>query len=434
MKVSKGLLCRRTLIVAGFTAAVLSLRSSYVAVDNEVTSSIVDSALTSFSDSMKTSKTCFPHNSLHWLHAHRFGNTEDPLMGKEGIKNILGLPNILRSPSIMRGILQQSLALPNSQFLLFDHDDDVRRWSVRLQYLAVYYHQHQPALGEAQARSNTLFCLQPQRQLNIGYFDYECPDAKYLVVSLSYMGLGSNMENIGIPALLAGLVTNRLVLFLNNVPAGKGFEGPWTLASCPRQDFHCFFAPLSPCVLTEEQLDNAYMLTSSEKKQLLWNGVLPAEHKHTKVIGLSGLASPSNLDGAAEKILRNISLSLIDQIPQHVPLHQLLQKAADHILTANGQGPEYAFRIARNKMWHALLFFILRPNPLMHQKLHSFLEDTLPLDFNADHSIGLPIRGKNCLCSVERKELAKKLTPNFLCTKHRISVEEKVNACLLHSI
>jgi len=89
--------------------------------------------------------------------------------------------------------------------------------------LAVQLHQHAPAHSEAQLRRNNPICQQQQQQSqqqyeNIGSFDFECPTAKFLVVSFYKNGIGANLRLAAVPALMAGLVTGRVVLFVNHAP------------------------------------------------------------------------------------------------------------------------------------------------------------------------------------------------------------------------
>jgi hypothetical protein len=48
---------------------------------------------------------------------------------------------------------------------------------------------------------------------NIGIFDYQCPTAKHLILSLGGNGLGANIRVAAVAGLLAGLAANRIVVF-----------------------------------------------------------------------------------------------------------------------------------------------------------------------------------------------------------------------------
>ena len=142
-------------------------------------------------------------------------------------------------------------------------------------YLSLHYHQHRYAIPEAEQRYNTGSARDgcaPVSQAGlthkygVGRFDYECPGAKYLVMSLHQVGRGAIVRSGIVPALL---LTNRVVLLLNNVPKSVNVPNDqlpdtWPLVSCPRQDYQCFFWPLFPCVLTEEDITDAYALNASE--------------------------------------------------------------------------------------------------------------------------------------------------------------------------
>ncbi|KAG7367704.1 hypothetical protein IV203_030375 [Nitzschia inconspicua] len=51
---------------------------------------------------------------------------------------------------------------------------------------------------------------------SVGLFDYQCPNAKYLVVSVGAFGLGAFVRHIAVGFLLGGLMSDRVVLFMNS--------------------------------------------------------------------------------------------------------------------------------------------------------------------------------------------------------------------------
>jgi hypothetical protein len=185
-------------------------------------------------------------NSEQWLNSTRYGNLhDDPYLSHDLVQHmILNLPNALRvqddddgadnaeDSSTMPTVLGQTICHKQSRFLHrrvpppdllsmttissnngnYSNSYDpktVRLWAVKLIYLAIHYHQHRLAVPEAVLRykgmspTNTFAtdqCSTSPQYLedtyNVGKFDYECPDAKYLVMPLGGNGLGSNVSSI----------------------------------------------------------------------------------------------------------------------------------------------------------------------------------------------------------------------------------------------
>ncbi|EEC43944.1 predicted protein [Phaeodactylum tricornutum CCAP 1055/1] len=227
-------------------------------------------------------------------------------------------------------------------------------------------------------------------------FDFECPGTRFLAVSLWDNGIGANMNYIAVPALMAGLVTNRVVLFVNKVPGKRKIMSTrWSLASCPRRDFQCFFKAASPYVPTVKELNEAYGLTRTEKQDLFHRGEVPIGHENDKVIYMMGLQkTPSmHLGGRLESTLYNISMSLIDSAATKVADPALLRSAADSITSQDGNRPGYHFQFSTSKIHHGLLFYALRPSLLSKHRINSILNQVVPANFDPAKSIGLPIRG-----------------------------------------
>jgi hypothetical protein len=138
---------------------------------------------------------------------------------------IVNLPELLLNPKL---VLQQTLADENSRFLnnldsTDESSENVRLWAVRLMYLAIHYHQHAPALKEAQHRLKlpSSACSAEMEKRQIGKFDFECPGAKYLVISLQSNGLGANIRDVIFGFLTTGLLTGRIVHFITADCTGR---------------------------------------------------------------------------------------------------------------------------------------------------------------------------------------------------------------------
>jgi hypothetical protein len=146
-------------------------------------------------------------------------------------------------------------------------------------YGSLLLQQHLPAIQEAKLRLSNASCQSQFDSLGIGRFDFECPGSKYLVVGLSGNGLGANVREAMFQAFLAGLISDRIVVFKNF----KWNKEGWLLASYKRRDYQCFFAPTSPCVPTVVSLDNTYHVEGQKAKDLVLRGELPQGQEDNKV-------------------------------------------------------------------------------------------------------------------------------------------------------
>lgn len=158
------------------------------------------------------------------------------------------------------------------------------RLAFRLTYLAIHEHQHWHARKEARERMH----CEPKH--GVGNFDYECPNAKFIVSDLRTEGMGHSLRYGAVSSLLLGLGTDRVVLY----------PTPWIAASCKERHSHqCFFMPMTPCVITQEELDNAPLLSNGEVSQMRRTGVVDDKYKDKRVIkevsssGLNGNLQPA---------------------------------------------------------------------------------------------------------------------------------------------
>ena len=70
---------------------------------------------------------------------------------------------------------------------------------------------------------NNFYAMMQNTPQPIGNFDFECPNTKFLVVSMTRdAGLGAHMRLGALNALVAGVATNRTVLLLNEGDKNRG--------------------------------------------------------------------------------------------------------------------------------------------------------------------------------------------------------------------
>jgi len=374
-------------------------------VDNRVNHSVLGGEQ---GDEVDDSRGCFRHNSRTWLDSPRLGNINETLMDEDYVRRtILDIPSLLalsnddektQSSDTVTG---QTLCPAQSRFRNLAEsgkdDESARLWTVRLVYMAMHYHQHHLAIQEAldriggssyrrQGRQNK-HCDRALIYRGIGRFDFECPGAKYLVISLNENGLGANLRVVIIRGLLAGLIANRVVLFVNNSPKGHYVaRGPWKLASCDRRDYQCFFMPPSPCTVTEEDMENAYSLSRTENRKLFREAAAPPGHEEDRVWRTAFGVPARDIPATAVHRLRNHSLRLVEGLSSDDPRMPTLRRAIDDMLLVGESGSN------RDPVLVGLMLYAMRPNLEYATQMNEIYENITD-GVDADYSIGLPIRG-----------------------------------------
>ena len=338
---------------------------------------------------------CVYGNSDAWLQGPRRGNVDDG-MDDDFVQNMI------LSPSWNDGsILGTSLCHSNSRFRkgLRDGDDErsIRLWAVRLVYLAFHYHQHHWAIPEAMRRANDTREECNTQKRNIGKFDFECPDAKFLLVPLRGHGLGANIRTDIVPALLVALVSNRVAVFVNNADEGDvDVTNPWPLASCDRKDYQCFYLAETPCVLTMQDIRDAHVFHDRvDFRRALKRSALPSGFDDKKVWLFKHTSGHTvQLPELAVARLQNYSNLLLNQLPQDDRRLPTLRKAVQAIGEEDPPREGLNYAMANLKVHHALGMYAMRPSIPSAKKLERILQDALPDDFDPERTVGLPVRGK----------------------------------------
>lgn len=343
-------------------------------------------------------------NSQRWLNEKRHGNLRhDPLFTGDLAKNmVLDLDKLLVSEQ-RHTILGQSICHERGRFrndtaagLSLD-DRTVRLWAVRLIYYAMHYHQHRLAVPEAtqrHRRTQGSSCSQEtlQQQHNVGVFDYECPNAKYIIVGVSGNGLGANVRGLMIPAFLMGLTFDRIVLFVNNAAdEAKHSTKPWEHASCPqRKDFQCFFMPPSPCTLTLNEIANAHVIDVKGANNVMKEYSQRTDVHQHKVWKFYSNVVPVKLIGLPVKTklheYAQILVEAVPDTPENANFAALLKQALEAITTEEQER-------RWNKIFHALSIYSIRPNPSSAAKLDKTMDEIIPNHLDPEITIGLPVRG-----------------------------------------
>lgn len=372
--------------------------------------------------------SCFPFSSDAWLNAERLGNLQDPRMNDAFISDIFdGIKSMFfKNDGTVRDLLKQTLCHKDSSFLSINNptarpeewvqptNSTIHAWSVRLIYLATYIHQNYPALKEAKIRlqqstSSRLGeqCKSEMSAKEVGAFDYECPSTKFLVVSMGRLGLGAVMRLGVVNGLIAGIASNRTILVINNSPVGPKFlREPWLLASCPRRDMQCFYMPMTPCVLTHDEIANATTLERGQTRALFRTGRLPNHLEDEKVVLMDIVLRPQRTPFAfRERTVQIIREHILQPLEQNSAgahsLVPLLTQATDFILEEEQlENGSYYYFGHNTKHNHALVFYAMRPNLEYSQKLDTIMTDIIPPDLDPDRTFGLPIRDSD-KCEME---------------------------------
>ena len=87
----------------------------------------------------------------------------------------------------------------------------------------------------------------------------DCGAAKFVVTAFPFAhGIGMALKEGPVAAVLFALATQRVLVFANNrkTPRHRSLRKPLTFASCPAKYMSCDFLPMSPCQVTDDELDN----------------------------------------------------------------------------------------------------------------------------------------------------------------------------------
>ena len=339
-------------------------------------------------------------NSVKWLTGPRFSNANvsDDLV----YDLIMGMPplSLVKQSEVI--LSQQSICPADSKFLHWQARDEKEDGKIedslvyRLMFLAIHEHQHRPARAEAFNRLKSTTDSLSNVTGKVGNFDYECdPDTKYIVNTFpNHAGFGFIFRRYGIEPIMLGLLTNRVSLNMHlkvHVPKGSPLKEIFTGSSCERGDMQCMFMPLSPCALTQEEIDNAVELPKEELLKLRDTGILNetyAKEKVLVVVSENHSITPKGVPQVfADKItsLYDASIKqLKDSGSSSKPWNldeASLQKVKDRILN-NTWMP-----------WQSCLLYGLRMNQSWRDKINGVIQKSIPEGFDRNSAIGLPIRG-----------------------------------------
>lgn len=366
-----------------------------------------------------------------WVNSQRLGNTlgrtdEKEISAYKYATSMILHPSPFLSPKQSKMMLEQTICMDTSRFvnweahLIEDNGEDaidenqtLSDLAFRLIYLAVHDFQHRHARDEATARAKCLQsygCSHQLLQSGVGPFDYSCPDAKFLVSWLGDWGMGASLTRGGVYSMFQGMVSGRVPLLLNSIPEDINIRGKsaryflkrtWSLASCDRKDLQCFFLPLSPCVITKDELSSAVVLNQTEENTFRITRKLPPKYENERVVIVGNDISRRNRgwrkDMHDSSDLRNVLFHTVwSWLNQSQPIG-----TATTISNLDEKTIHEALHLTLNDEYiidDAVLFYILRPNFHWQPKLKEITKKAVPEGFNPNTAIGLPIRSSDkCL-------------------------------------
>ena len=355
---------------------------------------------------------CISANSQEWLRSARYGNTplnysqpEFPLKGPL-LDNLSAL--LLDAQPICH---KQSplMAIGNKEGNHIGSDDEVREvrmWKIRLMYLSLYYHQNHHAMEEARERQRLQSvqgeeeCNEDMSKYNVSTFDYECKDAKFMVVELRNVGLGSLLKRDMYNVFTAAIAMDRVVVLYSGVTNATVsspyyfYSHSWQLSSCPRRDHQCTFQPLSGCVLTIDEIIRAPNVNYGQVNMFV-NSRGANPEKDAKVVRYQDPSKRFIL--ATNRVLvevHRISNLIIDELDPKDGRVPILRKAAQDILSEDDTKTE-PFPKHSSDYIVAFMLYFMRPTLDKGNQLKSFTEFDLPPDFDSAQSFGVPIRGSD---------------------------------------
>jgi hypothetical protein len=329
--------------------------------------------------------------------------------------------------------------------------EEEHHWMYRLAYLGYHLHQHEPAFPEMEERRRNQERLRQcptdsftrdefhhrqsannsssENKRHEYEYEYECPNTKYLVSNVHTVGMGAAFRMGAVSTFLAGIALNRTVVFINagskNLTNAKFLSTRWPTSGCrDRGDYQCYFLPLSPCVPSIQDLQQATVLSFDTKGK-----------DHTQSVQINGAFRDKNLDRKKVVIMPGgtylekltddgqlqVGKRLQELIQQQIDNHKLkvpkwllerLGNVAPLDFKPSGDQQGVKYNHGRSILRPAALLYLLRPNAKFKRNLDAVVKKASPPDFASEHSFGMPIRASDkcraestCLLFEEYMEL-----------------------------
>jgi len=157
----------------------------------------------------------------------------------------------------------------------------------------------------------------------------------------------------------------------------------------------CFFMPMSPCVITEEDLKNAPILGDKNLEIFRTTGKLPKKFIDEKIIII-----PLITDRLVSKpkSFQEAIINIIESL--YIKKHDTGGKLYNRPLWKNKRAIKVAFQKHIYSSESELMFddaamlYIMRVNVSNRRKIKEILNKIVPKDFNPETAIGIPMKCK----------------------------------------
>lgn len=336
------------------------------------------------------------NNTRAWLTSARLGNANESLVTLDYVHKLILNTSPLHILRGSREVLGQALGFPESRFMNWEKDESATQLAYRLAFLALHENQYGPAREEARSRIKRRRDPASSRVLaenSVGPFDFECdPGRKYLIADYGARRNGFGYTTLRfINNLLAAVSSGRVLI-------SRGRRGN-KLNSCPRHDLQCTFLPLSPCVLTSNDVDGGATIDLEQFKSLMTHGeVGDAAFDDAKVLVFRdvgwqyGNSSPHLMQRMKQLVTRLLGQQHFTSSEGKSEVIQQLGLTDERI--------EHAYKIMATEWFlqQTTWSYIMRPNVMARAEIDRLVTNALPIDFNPESSIGLAIRsGDKCI-------------------------------------
>ena len=353
---------------------------------------------------------CFPSNSDQWISSGNiFSNNANGITPEllnvllEGPRNFLKLPSVFAQTICHEGSPLRNFSPKNNRLEASAED-----WYHRFLYLSLHWRFHRPAFEEHQFRKR---CAADDLKLfmdqhNIQTMDFECPGEKFLVIPVGSIGFGAFLNTQASLSILLALRTNRIPIFTSKSfyywQKRKGVQDPWLLAPkhCTRKDLQCYFLPISPCTVTNEELEAAPIYGSDRKEQKFLHTKLtiPPELESSRIVVVN-----SGLEKTAMETqdMRKIASLVVDELLGGWKLSQTDKRSnvwSDEDLQAMDLAHEWVTNNMHDDtigLLRQVYVYMLRPNPHYKDILNRHITELVPRPILSSETIGIPIRGSD---------------------------------------
>lgn len=352
-----------------------------------------------------TTNDRFRH-SQKWLDGPRLANINETRMTNTFVENLIYGASFLSANNGSEHLLKHTICPADSRFLhwhsLNESTKHIATLTKRLIYLAIHEHQHKPAKAEALARglmmqkTNITINQTYIRNHGVGPFDFECdPDTKYIVTSIpSRRGFGVNFRGFGVEPIMLGLMMNRVALYINSLGFGPvSLRQKFFYSDCPRKDMQCMFMPLSPCVLTHDDILHGAEMSAIDLDIFRSTGVLDEKYRNAKVLVVQTDNLKVHPKEFGKIVIEKIKLLFQSQVESNHEMNPMLKPWQLDNKTFEEVNSYISNPRNQWELWEAAAMYGMRPNSFLQGEIDKVLGNILPHDFNSKTSIGIPIRG-----------------------------------------